>query len=256
MDMFHSIKRLFLRQKPTLKTVPKHVAIIMDGNGRWAQQRGMPRTAGHRAGLERLKEAVFTCIDYGVSYLTVYAFSTENWKRPQEEVGFLMKLFYEALSTEVDKLYSQGIKIRFIGLKHNLGPDLLALMEESERRSPDNIRLLVNIALNYGGRSEILSAVKGIACAVQNNELQADELTEADIASRLFTANQPDPDLMIRTSGEARISNFLIWQLAYTELYFTQKYWPDFRKNDLIEAFIYYSQRERRFGGIKKGDFN
>ena len=254
MDMHHLFKGLFPKTVLTAESFPKHIAIIMDGNGRWAQKRGLPRTAGHQAGMDRIREAISTCIEYGISHLTLYAFSTENWSRPQEEVSFIMKLFHQAFQMELENMHQLGIKIRFIGLKDNIDATLLAIMEKSEEKTLNNRKLVLNIALNYGGRAELVSVVKGIGRAVRRGELDPDKITETDIESRLFTYGQPTPDLLIRPGGESRISNFLIWQMAYTELYFAKKCWPEFGKDDLIEAFNYYSQRERRYGGLKRGE--
>lgn len=247
------LKKLTPVNKPLAKA-PVHLAIIMDGNGRWAEKRGLPRNAGHRMGMERIRDAVATCLETGVRYLTLYAFSTENWNRPAEEVSFLMNLFLEALKNEVAKIHRQGVKIRFIGLKQNLSPSLVELMEESEKLTAGNNSLNLNIALNYGGRAELVAAVKGVVRASMKGTLDPELLTEEDISSHLFTAGQPDPDLLIRTSGECRISNFLIWQMAYTEFYFSDLLWPDFGKDQLLEAFYHYSKRERRFGRIKGGN--
>lgn len=244
-----------LKSEPSkLAAVPKHLAIIMDGNGRWAKERSLPRTLGHRAGMERIRDAITVCLDYGVAYLTLYAFSTENWARPAEEVGFLMNLFEEALKKEIDALHQKDVKVRFIGLKNNLSPSLLELMEQSEKKTENNQALVLNLAINYGGRAEIVSAVRGIARAVQRGEFDPDNLDESAISERVFTAGQPDPDLLIRPGKESRISNFLIWQAAYAEFYFSDKYWPEFGRNELIAAFAYYSRKERRFGGIKRGE--
>ena len=225
----------------------------MDGNGRWAEKRGLPRSAGHRAGMDRIRDTIEFCLESGVKYLTLYAFSTENWNRPAAEVDYLMNLFLEALQNETPKLHQQQIKIRFIGLKDKLGSDLLKLMEDSERLTANNHALTLNIALNYGGRAEIIAAVKGIARQVKEGKLDPEQLQEADLAQRLFTAGQPYPDLLIRPGGERRISNFLIWQTAYTELYFSECYWPEFTKNELFNAFESFAHRERRFGRIKGG---
>ena len=233
------------------KAIPKHLAIIMDGNGRWAERRGLPRSAGHRVGVDRIRDTIEACLEYGVKYLTLYAFSTENWNRPAAEVDYLMNLFVEALQNEVPKMHKQQIKLRFIGLKDKLAPDLVELMEKSEKLTSVNNMLTVNFAINYGGRSEIIAAVKGIARQVREGELEPNNLREEDLAKRLFTSGQPDPDLLIRPGGEKRISNFLIWQLAYTELYFTDNYWPEFSKKHLLAAFESYSNRERRFGRVK-----
>ncbi|MGE5583003.1 MAG: isoprenyl transferase [Bacillota bacterium] len=244
---FHQLK---LPGEP-LKAVPVHLGIIMDGNGRWAAKRGLPRTAGHQAGLERIRDTVEVCLETGVRYLTLYAFSTENWQRPPEEVDFLMNLFEKTLQTEVEKIHKQNVKIRFIGLKQNLSPGLVESMEKCQRLTAANTALTLNIAINYGGRSELVAAVKGIVRAVQKKELDLESVNEKVLADHLFTAGQPDPDLLIRPGGERRTSNFLIWQLAYTELYFSDLYWPDFGREEILKAFRYYSRRERRFGRVK-----
>jgi undecaprenyl diphosphate synthase len=189
-------------------------------------------------------------VEYGVKHLTLYAFSTENWNRPAAEVDYLMNLFSEALQKEVPKMHKQQVKLRFIGLKDKLAPDLVELMEESEKLTSANNKLTVNFAINYGGRSEIIAAVKGIARQIREGGLEPNYLQEEDLTKRLFTMGQPDPDLLIRPGGEKRISNFLIWQLAYTELYFTNDYWPEFSKKHLLAAFEWYSKRERRFGRV------
>ncbi len=237
--------------KPELNDIPKHIAIIMDGNGRWAEQRGLPRTAGHKAGLQSLRDAITVCILYGVPYLTVYAFSTENWSRPSKEVDFLMNLFEDVLKNETERLHQQGVKLNFIGLRHNLKPSLVQMMESCEAKTSANDKLTLNIAINYGGRSELLEVTRKVAAQVKAGTLEPEKITENEIIEHLFTKGQPDPDLLIRTSGESRISNFLIWQIAYAELYFADKLWPDFGKDDLAEAIEFYSKRERRFGGLK-----
>ncbi len=244
-------------RKPTiatpnkLKNVPAHIAIIMDGNGRWANNRGLPRSAGHRAGLERVRDTVAFCLETGVRYLTLYAFSTENWQRPENEVGFLMNLFEQSLPVEAAKLHQHHVKIRFIGLKQGLPAKLLELMEQAETLTVNNNALTLNIAINYGGRSEIVFAIKGLVRSVLEKEITPEEITELTLADHLFTPGQPDPDLLIRPGGENRTSNFLIWQLAYTELYFSDLYWPDFSREQLLKACEYYSRRERRFGRVK-----
>jgi undecaprenyl diphosphate synthase len=232
--------------------IPRHIAIVMDGNGRWAVERGLARTAGHRAGLERIRDAVTVCLEYGIKHLTLYAFSTENWKRPPAEVDFLMKLFDEALHNEIDGLNARDVRVKFIGLRTDLNPALLKLMTASEKQTADNQALTLNFAVNYGGRPEIITACKAVIQAVQAGRLQADQLTEAVFSDYLFTAGQPDPDLLIKPGKERRISNFLIWQTAYTEFYFSDLYWPDFGKEAFLEALNYYSGRERRYGGLKK----
>lgn len=248
-----NITKWFVKKPNIPKVIPEHVAIIMDGNGRWAEKRGLPRTAGHRVGLERVREIIEACIEYGVKYLTLYAFSTENWNRPTSEVNFLMNLFLETLENEISRMDQQQIKLRFIGLKEKLAPDLVNLMEKGEKLTSTNTGLTVNIAINYGGRSEILAAVKGIARQVKEGRLEPELFQEEDLTRRLFTSGQPDPDLLIRPGGERRISNFLIWQSAYSELYFTDHYWPDFSKEQLLAAFESYNSRERRFGKVRGG---
>ena len=243
----------FSAPRPTPGVIPKHIAIIMDGNGRWAQKRGLPRFVGHRTGLERVRDAVEICLRIGVKYLTLYAFSTENWSRPPEEVSFLMKLFEETLGTEVTKLHQNGVKIRFIGLKQQLRPNLVRLMEEAENLTAENTSLTLNVAINYGGRSELTVAMKEIARAVARGELGPEQITEYDITKHLFTAGQPDPDLLIKPGREYRISNFLIWQMAYTEFYFSQLMWPEFGKEEMLKAIAEYGKRERRFGTVKEG---
>lgn len=248
-----NITNWFKKKEIVPNIVPEHLAIIMDGNGRWAEKRGLPRSAGHRIGLERIRDTVEVCLEFGVKYLTLYAFSTENWNRPATEVDFLMNLFLEALQKEIPKLHNQQIQVRFIGIKEKLSPALVELMEESEKLTSNNLALVLNIALNYGGRAEIIAAVKGIARQVKKGELDPEAIQEGDLAKRLFTSGQPDPDLLIRPGGERRISNFLIWQMAYTELYFSERYWPEFSRNELLAAFEVFSHRERRFGKVKGG---
>ena len=243
----------WFRKKPNIERFPQHLAIIMDGNGRWAEKRGMPRSVGHRAGVERIRDAIEVCREFNIKYLTLYAFSTENWNRPAGEVDYLMDLFLEAIQNEVSKLHQHQIRIRFIGLKDKLVPDLIKLMEESEKLTFDNNVLTLNIALNYGGRAEIIAAVKGIARQVKEGKMSPEQVREEDFGDYLFTSGQPDPDLLIRPGGEHRISNFLIWQMAYTELYFSERYWPEFTKADFLAAFESFSHRERRFGRIRGG---
>jgi undecaprenyl diphosphate synthase len=252
MKITQYLKRYFAAPtKQILINPPKHVAIIMDGNGRWAKQRGLPRTAGHKVGLDRVQDAVEVCLEVGIKHLTLYAFSTENWSRPSEEVNFLMNLFKESIQKHALKLHENGIKIRFIGSKKELDPSLIKMMEENEKLTAQNEALILNIAINYGGRAELLLALKGIGREVQRGSLNPEQLNEAEIEKHLYTAGQPDPDLLIKPGGEYRISNFLIWQMAYTEFYFTKLYWPDFGKTEMMKAFHEFSQRERRFGGIR-----
>jgi undecaprenyl diphosphate synthase len=240
------------QENRVLLKAPNHVAIIMDGNGRWAKFRGLPRSAGHRAGMERIQDTVETCLEVGVKHLTLFAFSTENWRRPTDEVNFLMKLFAEALTKEIAKLHQHGIQVRFIGSRDRLNPSLVRLMEQSEQLTENNQALVLNIAINYGGRAELVAATKGIVGRVLKGELDPDQITEAELSKHLFTRDQPDPDLLIKPGGEFRISNFLIWQMAYTEFYFSNLFWPDFGKKELRKAFHDYSNRKRRFGRVEE----
>lgn len=228
--------------------VPRHVAVIMDGNRRWALNRLLPSKQGHRAGVETLRELVRACCDLEIGYLTVYAFSTENWNRSSEEVGYLWSLFQEAIMREVEGLDENGVRMRFIGELEELNPKIRASIQQAETRTAANNRLTLNIALNYGGRREILEVVKAVARAATAGEIDAEALDESKLASFFYTAGQPDPDLLIRTSGEQRISNYLLWQLAYTEIYITPTLWPDFRREDLRLALLDYQTRDRRFG--------
>lgn len=233
--------------------LPRHVAIIMDGNGRWARKRDLPRTAGHEAGLQKVRAITEECGRLGIPYLTLFAFSTENWKRPAQEVSYLMNLFYQSLQQVTEELHSQEVRIRFLGLIDGLPAKLRTLIKEVERQTAVNRRLTLNLAINYGGRSEIVEAVRQLVKEAQQQSLKPEEITEERLAGYLFTAGQPDPDLLIRTSGEQRISNFLLWQTAYTEFYFTDTLWPDFGPAEFREALLAYKKRSRRFGGIKEG---
>lgn len=230
--------------------IPAHIAIIMDGNGRWAQKRNLPRAAGHRRGVESLRAMVEACLELGVKILTVYAFSTENWKRPKEEVDILMNLLVEYLQKEINELHRQGVRISPIGEISRLPAPAVRELEKAVKQTSANDRLVLNIALNYGGRAELVKAVKEIAQLSTNGELEIEEITEELVAQHLSTKGMPDPDLLIRPSGEYRISNFLLWQIAYTEFWITDTLWPDFRKEHLLEAIQAYQKRERRFGGL------
>lgn len=232
--------------------IPRHLAIIMDGNGRWAEKHGLPRTAGHRKGMEQVREIIEECGRLGVEYLTLYVFSTENWKRPPEEVSFLMQLLEESLETEVEKMAEKGARVRFIGLRDRLSPRLVAKLEAAEKKTAGNQGLVVNLALNYGGRAEIVSALRKIAEEITSGQASAGDLDEALVEKYLFTAGQPDPDLIIRTSGEQRLSNFLLWQAAYSEFIFTPVLWPDFGRRELHNALREYAGRKRRFGGLNQ----
>lgn len=229
---------------------PRHVAIIMDGNGRWAARRGLPRLEGHRRGVEALRGVVEGCADWGVETLTLFAFSTENWRRPAEEVHGLMTLFRRYLRREAAELASKGVRVRFIGDRARLAPDIVALMAGVERQTAHCDKLTVVMAVNYGGRAEIAAAARRIAEDVARGALAPQDVDEAAIAARLETAGAPDPDLVIRTSGEHRISNFLLWQSAYAEFVFSSDLWPDFDRAALDAALGAFSVRERRFGAV------
>ncbi len=229
---------------PEVGDIPRHVAIIMDGNGRWARQRLLPRVAGHKRGVESVRATVRACIERGIEHLTLFAFSSENWRRPAAEVDTLMELFVLALEREVDKLHQNGVRLRIVGDLQSFGPRLNKLIAQGEALTRDNSRLTLNVAANYGGRWDILQAVNRLL----HERAAGEPVTEADLASRLCLADTPEPDLFIRTGGEQRISNFLLWQLAYTELYFTDTLWPDFDAAALDAAIESYRKRERRFG--------
>jgi len=228
------------------ENIPQHIAIIMDGNGRWAQKRGLPRVAGHRMGAESMRSIVKACVEFGVKYLTVYAFSTENWKRPQEEVQFLMGLLSDAINKEVDELHANGVKIRFLGHLSDLLPELREKINFAQEKTKGNTRLNVQVMLSYGGRAELVDALRQI----NNEHFHNDQITEELISSHLYTAGIPDPDLLIRTAGEMRVSNFLLWQIAYAEFYVTRVLWPDFRREHLLKAIRAFQGRKRKFGGL------
>ena len=231
--------------------MPRHIAIIMDGNGRWANRKFMPRTMGHKAGMEALHRTVETCARIKVAFLSVYAFSTENWKRPPEEVNYLMQLLVEYIDKEIDELQRNNIKIMITGDYASLPVQCVKGVEKALDRTKNNTGMILNIALNYGSRREIVRAVKIIAEKAVNNEINPADIDEDLISSLLYTQNIPDPDLLIRTAGEMRISNFMLWQVAYTELFVTPVMWPDFDRSILMQAIWNYQQRERRFGGLK-----
>jgi len=232
------------RQVPPHGEVPRHVAIIMDGNGRWAKRRHLPRFAGHRRGVEAVRAAVEACADRGIEYLTLFAFSSENWRRPAEEVALLMQLFQGALANEVEKLHRNGVRLKVVGDTRRFDRKIRLLIERGEALTADNRKLTLTIAANYGGRWDIMQALN---LFIKNKDLKT-EIREEDLAPYLAMSYAPEPDLFIRTGGEQRISNFLLWQLAYTELYFTAKLWPDFDCAALDEAIDSYRSRERRFG--------
>ena len=229
---------------PDAAQSPRHIAIIMDGNGRWAKKRFMPRVAGHKRGVDAVREMVSTCIDLGVEYLTLFAFSSENWRRPADEVSFLMQLFLKAMEREVVKLHQNNIRLKIVGRRDRFEPQIVELIEQSERKTAENEGLTLTIAADYGGRWDILQASNTL---LQQNPAVG-EITEDMLSEHLAMAYAPEPDLFIRTGGEQRISNFLLWQLAYTELYFTETLWPDFDAAMLKRAIDSFHQRERRFG--------
>ena len=232
--------------------IPQHVAVILDGNGRWAKQRQMPRTYGHKVGSQVVEDMLSVVDDLGVKYFTVYAFSTENWKRSQGEVSTLMTILRSYLKGCVKKSMDNNVRCRVIGRREELSDDIIASIENLEEKTKNNTGLNFTIAINYGGRDEITRAVRKLATQVSEGKLQASDITEQLISANLDTWELPDPDLLIRTSGEQRLSNYLPWQLAYTEFYFTDVHWPDFNKEALIKAFEKYNKRERRFGGVKE----
>lgn len=229
---------------------PRHIGVIMDGNGRWAVRRGLPRTAGHKAGVEALRSAVKACPDLGIEILTAYAFSTENWKRSKDEVDFLMHLLVEYCRREVETLNKNGVRINAIGRIDEL-PDLQReAIREAMELTRGNSRLILNLAVNYGGQAELVDAVRHLAARVRAGELAPEEINEGVIAQHLYTAGMPDPDLVIRTAGEMRLSNFLLWQASYSELWVTDVPWPDFKREHLEQALSDYRRRERRFGAV------
>jgi undecaprenyl diphosphate synthase len=237
----HELARLRFRDG---RAVPRHIAIIMDGNGRWATQRGLPRSLGHRAGVEALRRVVRLCDRYHVPMLTVYAFSTENWGRPQEEVNALLNLFWETIRSDLEQLHQNGVRLRHIGRLAGLSPDVQAAIAHMMQLTRDNTALDLNVCFNYGGRAEIVDAVREIVAA----GLPADQITEETISRHLYTRDLPDPDLVIRTGGEMRLSNYLVWQAAYAEYHSTPTLWPDFDHDDFVAALDAYAARKRRFG--------
>jgi undecaprenyl diphosphate synthase len=240
-------------QTPSSSSVgapPRHVAIIMDGNGRWAKARGLPRTAGHRKGAEAVRRAIEAARDLGIAYLTIFSFSSENWRRPQGEVVDLMQLLRFYLRSEIADLHRNNVRLRIIGDRERLDPDIISLIDKAETLTHDNSGLTLIIALSYGSRQEITAAARNLAREVAAGRLNPDDIDEERFAGCLLTRAIPDPDLLIRTSGEQRISNFLLWQLAYTELVFVETHWPDFTKRDLEDAIREFHRRDRRFGAV------
>ena len=230
--------------------LPRHIAIIMDGNGRWARLRGLPRAAGHRAGAEAVRRTLRACIERGIGHLTIFAFSSENWRRPREEIDDLMGLLRFYLDKEIPNLRGRGIRLRFIGDRSLLAPNILAIMEKAENATAAEARLTATVALNYGARDEIVRTARELAAACGRGRLRAEEIDERLFASRLDTAGLPDPDLVVRTSGEQRLSNFLAWQAAYAELLFVPVLWPDFGRADLDAAIDEFQRRDRRYGAV------
>lgn len=237
--------------KLDVKTKPKHVAVIMDGNGRWAQERGLERAEGHIKGVDSFRTTIDSALEIGVEFLTVYAFSKENWSRPKDEVDGLMSLFCTVISMEIPNLNEKGVKVVFLCEKEGLNSDVLESLDNCVEQTKNNTNLTLAVALNYSSRSEILNAVKEIVQKTNSGEIGVDQITEKMFSDHLLTKDIPDPDLLIRTSGELRISNFLLWQISYSELVFVDKYWPDFNKEDFFEAIVEFSKRKRRFGKAK-----
>lgn len=238
---------------PEFEVLPKHIGFIMDGNGRWAKMRGLERSAGHKEGAKVFRKIGEYCADVGIKYMTFYAFSTENWNRPKTEVLALMKLFKEYLSDGEERLAENDIRqmrLRFIGEREGLPKDLLKLIEKAERETAKYDKITVNIALNYGGRAEIAHAVRNIAEKVKNGELRPEDITEETVSAHIYTAGQPDPDIIVRPSGEYRLSNFLTWQSAYSEFWYSDVLWPDFCEEDVNKLLFDYQKRNRRFGGV------
>jgi len=239
-----------LKARLDLEKLPKHVAIIMDGNRRWAKQRGLPILQGHRAGSRATRQVVEACVELGIPILTLYAFSTENWRRPSLEVRGLFHLMEVTLKRERDELNRNGVRVRHIGLTDGLPESLVKTLRETEEMTRNNSTLLVNVAINYGGRNELVRAIRSIAYKVASGQLKPEDIDENVVREHLDTNGLPDPDLLIRTGSEWRVSNFLLWQIAYTELYVTPTLWPDFNKREFLLALLDYQHRERRFGGV------
>ncbi|SKA91754.1 undecaprenyl diphosphate synthase [Prosthecobacter debontii] len=233
-----------------LKCIPRHIAIIMDGNGRWAKERGLPRTEGHRSGADTVRRVTEVCGEMGVEYLTLYAFSSENWKRPKREVDALMKLLEQFLRVKTKEMQEQNVRLQAIGRLHDLPKSCQDQLHKSIEQTSQNTGLTLILALSYGGREEIIDGVKSLLESVEKGHLDKGMIDGDVFSKHLYTRYYPDPDLLIRTSGELRISNFLLWQLSYTEFYVTQKLWPDFSKEDLKDAVREYGRRQRRFGGV------
>jgi undecaprenyl diphosphate synthase len=247
---FSKKKSVDLRGKISEHKVPQHVAIIMDGNGRWAKKRGLPRIAGHHAGMKTVKKITIAANEIGVKILTLYAFSTENWSRPKDEIDYLMKLPQQFLSLELDELIKKNVQVRVIGWREGLPDYTLFALDEAIEKTKRNTGLILNFALNYGSRKEMLESMKAMYADVQSGRIKLDQIDEELYSHYLQTTGLPDPDLLIRTSGELRLSNFMLWQLAYTEFYFTPSYWPDFSNDHFFQAIEQYQLRIRRYGGL------
>lgn len=245
--MFFSKKK---NKEIDMSRLPEHIGVIMDGNGRWAKKRGLPRSAGHSAGADSLKKIVTEANNLGIKYITVYAFSTENWKRPKEEVDYLMSLLLDYLKNAEKTLAGEDVVIRAVGSRKELSEEIREQIVKTENFTKDNKGIVMNIALNYGAREEIVNAVKNIASGVKDGKIAVDDINDDMFEANLYTANQPDVDLLIRTSGEQRLSNFMLWQVSYAEMWFTDKLWPDFKPSDLHQAIIDFQNRGRRFGGV------
>ena len=233
--------------------LPAHIAIIMDGNGRWASQRGLPRAAGHQAGSRSVRAVIEASADLGIGTLTLYTFSSENWRRPQAEVEALMVLIEQNLRRELAELHEKGVRIRTLGRVHELPPSLIAELQRGVEVTSANQGLNLNLAINYGGRQEIVDAARALALSAAEGRITPDQIDEAIFSRHLYLPDAPDPDLLVRTAGELRISNYLLWQIAYSELWITDVYWPDFRRRQLLEAIVGYQARRRRFGGVQDG---
>lgn len=241
---------LRLKEQIDMERIPRHIAIIMDGNGRWAKKRFLPRTAGHREGVERVSEIVEAASDLNVQCLSLYAFSTENWKRPKEEIDALMNLLILYINRELDRIHKNNIKMRVMGDISKLPKNVAEKVQMAIEKTKDNTGMVLNIGLNYGGRDEIVRAVKNILADVKRGKLKEEDINSDMFSKYLYTSELPDPDLLIRPSGELRLSNFMLYQVAYTEFWFSEIYWPDFKPKNLYEAIIDYQKRDRRFGGI------
>lgn len=254
MDIFNLFKRTnkqCVEQNIRVGKIPVHIAIIMDGNGRWAKERNLPRSMGHKAGVETIRDIVSECSKLGVKYLTLYAFSTENWVRPREEVNVLMKLLVEYLKNEFDELNSKDVIINSIGNISKLPIECQVELNNAYKKTKNNKGLILTLALNYGGRDEIVHAFKNMYKDIKCGKISEEDITENTLSKYMYTSGMPDPDIIIRPSGEQRLSNFLLWQCAYSEFWYSNIYWPDFKKEHLIKAIIDYQNRDRRYGGIK-----